>query len=208
MGKKGKGSNIIFLIILRLLGRISSGEEDGNFGKENQDFKNEVREEYQLIGNFIHPLYRLLHSMSWTAGVSLEEAKYLLVIPFHHLGVVHLAINLLSFYVKGRRLELQFGVYKLVVLVASCILSTSFIHCILNREGRSFRFARGGGAKNRPPLEKFFPPPKLILCENYHLFSYFAVKSHAKNKGCQIPGGGGNMSLALPTLRLCPQDPV
>ena len=54
--KKERGSNIIFLIILRLLGRISSGEEEGNFGKENQDFKNEVREEYQLIGNFIHPL--------------------------------------------------------------------------------------------------------------------------------------------------------
>ena len=35
---KGKGSNIIFPIILRLLGRISSegkGEVDGNLGKEN-----------------------------------------------------------------------------------------------------------------------------------------------------------------------------
>ena len=40
--KREKGSNIIFPIILRLLGRISSGEEgmgDGNFWEENQDLK-------------------------------------------------------------------------------------------------------------------------------------------------------------------------
>ena len=35
-----KGSNIIFPIILGLLGRISSWEGDGNVRVENQDFKN------------------------------------------------------------------------------------------------------------------------------------------------------------------------
>jgi len=38
---KARGSNIIFPIILRLLGR--SGEEDRNFG-----------EEYQVVRNFIN----------------------------------------------------------------------------------------------------------------------------------------------------------
>ena len=33
------GSNIIFPIIMSLLERISSGEEDGKFREENQDFK-------------------------------------------------------------------------------------------------------------------------------------------------------------------------
>ena len=42
MEKRGRGSNIIFSILLRQLGRLSSGEEGklgGNFGEENQDFK-------------------------------------------------------------------------------------------------------------------------------------------------------------------------
>ena len=43
MEKRERGSNIIFPIIMRLLGRISSGEEDRNFG-----------EEYEVAGNFIH----------------------------------------------------------------------------------------------------------------------------------------------------------
>ena len=37
--KRERVSNIIISIILRLLGRISSWEEDGNFGEENDDFK-------------------------------------------------------------------------------------------------------------------------------------------------------------------------
>ena len=50
---KKRGSNTIFPIILRLLGRILSWEVDGNSGEENQDLKNGVGEEYQVIGNFI-----------------------------------------------------------------------------------------------------------------------------------------------------------
>ena len=34
-----RGSNIIFPIILKLLGRISSEKVNGNFGEENQDKK-------------------------------------------------------------------------------------------------------------------------------------------------------------------------
>ena len=36
---KERGSKIIFSLILRLLGRISSGRGDRNYGEENQDFK-------------------------------------------------------------------------------------------------------------------------------------------------------------------------
>ena len=38
-GKMKTGSNIIFPVILRLLGRISSVEGDWNFGEENKDLK-------------------------------------------------------------------------------------------------------------------------------------------------------------------------
>ena len=34
--KRERGNNTIFPLILRLFGRISSGEGDGNFGEENQ----------------------------------------------------------------------------------------------------------------------------------------------------------------------------
>ena len=44
--------------MLRLLGRLSGGEGDGNFGEEKQDFKNGGWEEYQVVGNFIHPWER------------------------------------------------------------------------------------------------------------------------------------------------------
>ena len=54
---KGKGSNIIFPIILRLLGRISIGKE----GKGTETLVKKIKiyfkgggEEYQ-VGNFIHP---------------------------------------------------------------------------------------------------------------------------------------------------------
>ena len=36
------------------MGRISSGEEVGNFGEENQDKKYGSGEEYQVVWNFIH----------------------------------------------------------------------------------------------------------------------------------------------------------
>ena len=53
-----KGNNIIFPIILRLLGRILS-EENGKgteiSGKKIKMFKNGVGEEYHVVGNFIHP---------------------------------------------------------------------------------------------------------------------------------------------------------
>ena len=57
--KREKGSNIIFAIILMLLGRISSGEERKGteiLGKKNQDLKkNGDGEEYQAVWNFIDP---------------------------------------------------------------------------------------------------------------------------------------------------------
>ena len=58
------GSNIIFPMILRLLGRLSSGEEGKgteNFVEKNI-YKNRGREEYQVVGNFIHPCLQVLYN--------------------------------------------------------------------------------------------------------------------------------------------------
>ena len=57
-----RGSNIVFLIILRLLGRISNVEENGNFEEENQDL-NVGGEEYKVVGNFIHPCLEVLSNI-------------------------------------------------------------------------------------------------------------------------------------------------
>ena len=57
MEKGERGSNIIFLIILRLLGRISCGERgrDG-FSEENFRFpKNGRGQEYKVVGNLYIP---------------------------------------------------------------------------------------------------------------------------------------------------------
>ena len=57
--KRKKGTNIIFLIISRLLGRISNGEEwkgDGNFWAENRDSKRMgVRKNIKLKGTLYTP---------------------------------------------------------------------------------------------------------------------------------------------------------
>ena len=50
-----RGSNIMFPGILWLLGRISSGQGDGNFGNENQDLKKWGWAEYQVGWNSIRP---------------------------------------------------------------------------------------------------------------------------------------------------------
>ena len=50
MGKKEKGRNNLFSYMLRLLGRISSGEVDGNLGEENQDLKKGVGKNIKLWG--------------------------------------------------------------------------------------------------------------------------------------------------------------
>ena len=46
-----RGSNIISPIILRLSGKISNGEGNGNFGEENQDLKKMMLEKnIKLLG--------------------------------------------------------------------------------------------------------------------------------------------------------------
>ena len=55
-----RASNIICSIILRLLGRISSreyGKGTKISGEKINIFKNVVGEEYQVVGNFIHPCW-------------------------------------------------------------------------------------------------------------------------------------------------------
>ena len=59
MEERERGSNIIFLIIFRQLGRMSSEEEGKGteiLGKKIKFLNNGEWEEYQLLGNFIQPL--------------------------------------------------------------------------------------------------------------------------------------------------------
>ena len=54
----GGWGNIIFHIILKLLGRISSREKGKgieSLGKKIKILKNGDGEEYEVVGNFIHP---------------------------------------------------------------------------------------------------------------------------------------------------------
>ena len=54
--KRERGSNIIFPVIIGQFGRKSSGEEDGNFGEENQDLKKKWGwGRISSCRNFIHP---------------------------------------------------------------------------------------------------------------------------------------------------------
>ena len=56
--KMERGSNFIFPLIFRLLGRISSGEEvkaTEIMGEKIKIKKNGDWEEYQFVGNFVHP---------------------------------------------------------------------------------------------------------------------------------------------------------
>ena len=56
--KKGIGSNIISPILFRLLGRISTREEEKGteiLEKKIMIKKNGDGKEYQVVGNFIHP---------------------------------------------------------------------------------------------------------------------------------------------------------
>ena len=54
--KKGKGE--LISSSLNYLGCYQEGKGDMNFGEEDQDIKNGDEEEYQVVGNFIHPCCR------------------------------------------------------------------------------------------------------------------------------------------------------
>ena len=53
--KRERGSKIIVPMILKLLGRISRGKVTEILGKKIKIIKNGGGEEYQVVGNFIHP---------------------------------------------------------------------------------------------------------------------------------------------------------
>ena len=59
MEKRERGSKIVFLILLRLLGRISSGKRPGKrmeiLGKKIKILKTGDEERYEVAYNFMHP---------------------------------------------------------------------------------------------------------------------------------------------------------
>ena len=55
--------------------------------------------------------------------------------------------------------------------------------------GETWDFPEGGG-EFFAPGKISHPPPKLILCEIYHLISSFCLKKNQKKKGYQTQWGG------------------
>ena len=67
-------------MILSLLGRISSGEGDGIFEKENQDLKKMWWEKYQVVGNLIPFILLILEYLGLkviNVGPNHEHLDYL-----------------------------------------------------------------------------------------------------------------------------------
>jgi len=87
---------------------------------------------------FDHPLTgcvptQSLHLSSWRQGLSLAGTQQLLLAPLHHLGHLHLAINLFSFIVKGRRLEGKLGFRRFLLQTGLSLVGTSFMFWAINR---------------------------------------------------------------------------
>ena len=55
----------------------------------------------------------------------------MLLSPFHHQSIIHLSINLLSFYMKGRTLEPKLGFVKYVKTVILSVIATCIMHVLL-----------------------------------------------------------------------------
>ena len=65
--------------------------------------------------------------------MSLAGTQQLLLAPLHHLGNLHLAINLFSFIVKGRRLEGKLGFRRFLLTTGLSLVGTSFMFWAINR---------------------------------------------------------------------------
>merc|ERR1719233_681693 len=69
--------------------------------------------------------------MTRVGQVSSNQIKLLLSAPFYHLSSFHLAINLLSFYVKSRKLENKLGVLRYLMSVALSVVGTSVAYIVI-----------------------------------------------------------------------------
>jgi len=64
-------------------------------------------------------------------SININSMKTMLLSPFHHQSIIHLSINLLSFYMKGRTLEPKLGVVKYVKTVILSVIGTCVMHVLL-----------------------------------------------------------------------------
>jgi len=71
--------------------------------------------------------------MTRVSQMSTNQMKPLLSAPFYHLSSFHLAINLLSFYVKSRKLENKLGFLRYLISVALSVVGTSIAYIVIGR---------------------------------------------------------------------------
>lgn len=64
-------------------------------------------------------------------NISLNSLKTLFLSPLHHLSIVHLAINLMSLYMKGRVLEPKLGKLKFLKALLLSLFGSVTSHCLL-----------------------------------------------------------------------------
>ena len=64
-------------------------------------------------------------------NISLASVKTLLLSPLHHLSVVHLAINLVSLYMKGRSLEPRIGRVRFLKTLMLSLVGSVVSHTVL-----------------------------------------------------------------------------
>lgn len=70
--------------------------------------------------------------------LSALQVKSMLSAPLYHMSNYHLVFNLISFLVKGRKLEQKLGVFRFLLLVAECVLFTSLVYIIMARSWFEF----------------------------------------------------------------------
>ena len=70
------------------------------------------------------------------SNISLNSIKTLLLSPLHHLSVVHLLINLVSLYMKGRSLEPKIGKTKFLKTLLLSLVGSVTSHTVLSLVSR------------------------------------------------------------------------
>ena len=64
-------------------------------------------------------------------NIKIDTIKTILTSPLYHLSVIHLGINLVSLYMKGKTLEPKLGCFKFIKTVVTAVIATCLTHVLL-----------------------------------------------------------------------------
>ena len=64
-------------------------------------------------------------------NIKMEMMKTILASPMYHLSVIHLGINLVSLYMKGKTPEPKLGTYRFIKTVVISVVATCLTHVLL-----------------------------------------------------------------------------